>query len=103
MQGNSRFSAWEPPPSEEAILEARAKDKADLERLQKDVAPLFEKAECFRDQPTVTAGVVMDFLHYEVSPLMQRAAHNWRTTPQRVQSIGTGSGGANEGVAEGLL
>ena len=68
------FAATERQPQEKAILEARAKDEADLERLQGKIAVLFEKAGCLRDPQAVTAGVVIDFLQYEVSPLMQKAA-----------------------------
>src|SRR6267143_3024308 len=72
-EGNLLFPDSERQPTQEEIREACAKDKADLERLQKDIAAFFQKAERFRDQPTVKAGALIDFLQYEVSPLMTRA------------------------------
>jgi hypothetical protein len=74
-EGNVLFPVAERQPTEEAIREARAKDKADLEGLQKDIAVFFrEKAQRFSDQATVAGGVLMDFLQNDLSPLMERAA-----------------------------
>jgi len=72
-EGNLLFPDSERQPTQEEIGNACAKDKADLEKLQKDIAAFFQKAERFRDQPTVKAGALIDFLQYEVSPLMTRA------------------------------
>jgi hypothetical protein len=73
-EGNVLFPISERQPTDEAIREARAKDEADLERLQKDLTAALRFTERFAGQQTIPNGVLLDFLQKELDPLMRRTA-----------------------------
>lgn len=74
MEGNPLFPEDQRIPTGQAILQARAKDDAELEMLANDVEAFFAEFQKLTEQGQVSGRAITDVMQHRVEPLMVRSA-----------------------------
>jgi hypothetical protein len=74
MEGNPLFSESQRDPTDEAILEARAKDDAESEKLVHDVEAFFADIDNMNERGPIQGRAITDLMQHRIEPLMVRSA-----------------------------
>jgi hypothetical protein len=74
MEGNPLFSEIQRNPSNDEIEEARAKDDADRQALERELTALLSNFEGLCTNATVQCSVLLDLAQFQIEPLMERAS-----------------------------
>lgn len=74
MEGNPLFSETQRSPTDDAIMQARAKDDAELEKLAHDFEAFFSDLKNLNEQGQVSGSTITDLMQHRVEPLMVRSA-----------------------------
>jgi len=74
MEGNPLFPESQRNPTDEVILDARAKDDVELEKLANDVKAFFADLKSMYEQGPIPGITITDLMQHRVEPLMVRAA-----------------------------